>query len=97
MELLKLHYTFNKNVIFKDRGDMLMAYNQESSDMYEFNSVGADIFKLLYSEKDMNEIFKQLNKEYNTKTEDIYDDVKQIIERLIDLKVIIVKEEKNEQ
>ena len=45
----------------------------------------------------MNEIFKQLNKEYNTKTEDIYDDVKQIIERLIDLKVIIVKEEKNEQ
>ena len=97
MELLKLHYTFNKNVIFKDRGDMLMAYNQESSDMYEFNSVGASIFKLLSQELRFNEVFESLNNEYGTTTSEIYEDVKQIVDRLIELNVVLIKEEKSHE
>ena len=42
-----MKYRFNKKVIYKDRGEMLMAYNQDSSDMYEFNEVGGEIFKML--------------------------------------------------
>lgn len=91
MNLLEMKYKFNENVIYKDRGEMLMAYNQETSDMYEFNSVGADIFKLLQKNKEMKEIFEILNNDYNTTTEEIYDDVKEIIDRLIELKVILIK------
>ena len=94
MDLFKIKYRFNDNVIYKDRGEMLMAYNQDSSDMYEFNSVGADIFKLISKEVSISELFDTLNKEYNTKTDDIYEDVKQIIDRLIELNVILVEEVK---
>lgn len=90
MELLKLKYKYNENVIYKDRGDMLMAYNQETSDMYEFNAVGADIFKLLSKNIEINEIFNWLNEQYSTQTSEIYEDVKEIINRLIELNVIMI-------
>lgn len=95
MDIKKMKYTFNQNVIYKDRGEMLMAYNQESSDMYEFNEVGGEIFKMLANGMPMKEIFETLTKEYNVEEEDIYDDVKQIIDRLIELNVIKIGDEEN--
>lgn len=97
MDLLKMKYSFNKNVIYKDRGEMLMAYNQESGDMYEFNSVGASIFKLLSQELRFYEVFESLNNEYGTTTSEIYEDVKQIVDRLIELNVVLIKEEKSHE
>lgn len=90
MELFKLKYKYNEKVIYKDRGDMLMAYNQETSDMYEFNAVGADIFKLLAKNVEIDELFNWLNGQYGTKTNEIYEDVKEIIDRLIELNVITI-------
>ncbi len=95
MDLMNLDYNFNNNVIYKDRGEMLMAYNQENSDMYEFNEVGAEIFKMLAEEMPIKEIFNNLTKDYDVTEEDIYDDVKQIIDRLIGLNVIIKKGDNN--
>lgn len=95
MDLMNFYYKFNNNVIYKDRGEMLMAYNQESSDMYEFNEVGAEIFKMLAEEMPIKEIFNNLTKDYDVTEEDIYDDVKQIIDRLIGLNVIIKKGDDN--
>lgn len=97
MDIKKMKYTFNQNVIYKDRGEMLMAYNQESSDMYEFNEVGGEIFKMLANGMPMKEIFETLTKEYNVEEEDIYDDVKQIIDRLIELNVIKIGDEENDK
>lgn len=95
MDIKNIEYKFNKNVIYKDRGEMLMAYNQESSDMYEFNAVGGDIFKMLAQDIPMKEVFQTLTKEYSVDEKDIYDDVKQIIDRLIELKVIEVGDNQN--
>lgn len=97
MDLKKMNYKYNKNVIYKDRGEMLMAYNQESSDMYEFNEVGGEIFKMVAEETPMKDILKKLTTEYDVTEEDIYDDVLQIINRLIELKVIEVEDDKNEK
>ena len=94
MDIRKIKYKYNKNVIYKDRGEMLMAYNQESSDMYEFNEVGGEIFKMIAEEIPIKKIFEELTKEYDVKEEDIYDDVLQIIDRLIELKVIEVIDKK---
>lgn len=95
MNIKNMKYKFNKNVIYKDRGEMLMAYNQESSDMYEFNQVGGEIFKKLEKEIPMSQIFDELTKEYNVEEKDIYDDVKQIVDRLIELNVIKVGDDDN--
>ena len=88
MNLKNMKYRFNKKVIYKDRGEMLMAYNQDSSDMYEFNEVGGEIFKMLASDMPMSDVFDNLIKEYDVTEDDIYDDVKQIIDRLVELNVI---------
>lgn len=95
MNIKNMEYSFNQNVIYKDRGEMLMAYNQESSDMYEFNQVGGEIFKMLAKEISMKQVFETLTKEYNVEEEDIYNDIKQIIDRLIELKVIELGGNKN--
>lgn len=97
MNIKNMKYKFNKNVIYKDRGEMLMAYNQESSDMYEFNEVGGEIFKMLAQGIPMKEVFQNLTMEYSVDEKDIYDDVKQIIDRLIELKVIEVGDDKNDE
>ncbi|MDO4962698.1 MAG: PqqD family protein [bacterium] len=88
MDLKNIEYSFNKNVIYKDRGEMLMAYNQESSDMYEFNQVGGEIFKLLSTGTPISKVFEILTNEYDVEESDIYEDVQQIIDRLIELNVI---------
>lgn len=88
MELLKLEYSFNNNVIYKQGDKMLMAYNQENGDMYEFNEVGAEIFLLIAQEKKMKEIFEELTHKYSTTIDMIYDDVLELINRLIELKII---------
>lgn len=97
MNIKNMKYKFNKNVIYKDRGEMLMAYNQESSDMYEFNEVGGEIFKMLAQGISMKEVFQNLTMEYSVDEKDIYDDVKQIIDRLIELKVIEAGDDKNDE
>lgn len=90
MDLMNLVYTYNKNIIYKNSNDMLMAYNQDNGDMYEFNSVGAEIFIMISKEIPLKEMFEELTKKYNVSNEEIYDDVKELIDRLIELKVIIL-------
>lgn len=97
MNIKEIEYKFNKNVIYKDRGEMLMAYNQESSDMYEFNQVGGEIFKLVATETPIKQIFEILTKEYDVEEADIYDDVKQIIDRLKELNVIEIGVNKKDE
>ena len=44
---------------------MLMAYNQDNGDMYEFNSVGAEIFMMIAKEMSVDDMFCELTKKYN--------------------------------
>ena len=45
-ELKKIKYSFNENIKYRDLGEMLMAYNTDNGDTYEFNEIGGEIFKL---------------------------------------------------
>ena len=91
MELKNLKYKYNENIIYKNSKDMLMAYNQDNGDMYEFNSVGAEIFMMIAKEMSVDDMFCELTKKYNVTYEDIYEDVKELIDRLIELKVIVLE------
>lgn len=87
-EIFKLKYAFNKKMLYRDLGDMLIAYNPQNSDMYEFNEIGGEIFKLLEREETFESIFNILTDEYNVTIEDIYEDVCEIIIRMLELNII---------
>ena len=91
MDLAKINYIFNEEIIYKKMPDMLMAYNQESGDTYEFNNVGSIIFEMLAKNVPMEKILEKLMLEYDTSKKVIYSDVSDIVSRMIDLKIIIVK------
>lgn len=89
--MLEKNYSYNKRVQYKDTGHVLMAYNEDNSDMYEFNDIGAEIFKMITREVPINEIYSTLKKEYDASEEEIYKDFEDIINRFIDLGIIVIK------
>ena len=87
----KIKYKFNDQIKYRDLGEMLMAYNTDNGDTYEFNEIGGEIFKLLAKEMDINDIIQQLLTEYNVQEEDIKEDIEDIFNRIIELNIIIIK------
>ncbi len=87
-KLNNLKYKFNRNILYRDTDELLMAYNKENSDMYEFNAIGGEIFKLMEKEESIENIFNILTKEYSVTIDDIYEDVFEIINRMLELNII---------
>lgn len=90
-ELKKIKYIFNENIKYRDLGDMLMAYNTDNGDTYEFNEIGGEIFKFLIAGIEFNDIIQKLLSEYNVQESDIKEDIEEIFNRMIELKIIIIK------
>lgn len=86
--LENLKYDYNSDIKTRQIGEVTMAYNPENSDMYEFNDVGGEILELLKQGVEINELFAILCKNYSVKKEEIYEDVYEIITRLLELGVI---------
>ena len=91
--LEKIKYEYNKNIIYKEMPNMIMAYNQDNGDMYEFNEVGGEILKYISENMTISDIFTKLCKDYSVTKDEIYDDVKSILNRMISLKIIKIKNE----
>ena len=87
-KLEEMEFEYNKNVITRTVGDTTLAYNQSNGDMYELNDIGAEILMYLSKEMSMNAILDKLCQDYDVVLNDIYEDVNQIISRMIELKVI---------
>ena len=90
-ELKKIKYSFNENIKYRDLGEMLMAYNTDNGDTYEFNEIGGEIFKYLVKEIEFKDIIQKLLDEYNVQEDDIKEDIEEIFDRMIELKIIILK------
>ena len=86
--LEKIKYKYNDNVIYKKMPNMIMAYNQDNGDMYEFNEVGAEILLYVSENIQISDIFDKLCKDYSVTKEEIYEDVKEIFDRMFSLKII---------
>lgn len=84
-------YEFNNQIIYKELPEMVMAYNKENGDMYEFNDIGGQILILLSKNKSLEEIIQLLAKEYNASIEEIKNDVEEIFFRMLELKIISEK------
>ena len=84
-------YSFNKALMARTIGDVLMVYNPDVGETMEINDVGKDIFFLLQEEKSINDIFQSLSDTYQVEIQDIKEDVTEFIERMIVLGVIILE------
>ncbi|MCL2155492.1 MAG: PqqD family peptide modification chaperone [Leptospirales bacterium] len=87
-KLENLKYKFNHGLIIRTIKDTTLAYNQENGDMYEFNDVGAEILYLLKEEIEISQIFITLCDGYNVTIEEIYDDVSELVNRMLSLNII---------
>ncbi|MBE5955524.1 MAG: HPr-rel-A system PqqD family peptide chaperone [Lachnospiraceae bacterium] len=91
MNIKDMKYAFHQDIIIRNMGETVLAYNPENSDMYELNDVAGEILALLKEEKDMEEILRELCTGYNVQEEDILEDVTEIIERMMELGIIKAK------
>lgn len=91
MDIKNMEYIFQKDIIIRNMGETVLAYNPENSDMYELNDVGGEILMLLKTEKPMEEILKELCFLYDVEEGDILQDVTEIIERMMELGIIKLK------
>ncbi len=88
MKLEDLKYNYNEKIVTRNMGDTTMAYNQSNGDMYELNEIGAEILTYLSKNMSMQEILDKLCNDYNASKDDIYEDVSQIVSRMIELNII---------
>lgn len=90
--MLEKKYNFNKKIKYRDTGSVLMAYNEDNSDMYEFNDIGGEIFKQIVDEKPLKIIFEELLEKYDGDKDEMFVDFKEIINRFIELNIINIVE-----
>lgn len=89
MDIRKIQeYKFNNNLICKCTGEVLMVYNKNNGDMYEFNDIGKDVFSKLKREITIEALLDELISEYDVTIEDIMTDVTDFITRMIELEII---------
>lgn len=91
MDITKIDkYEFNKNLMFRDIGQVRMVYNKVNGDMYELNEVGKDIFVLLERELPMHRLLEELCCNYDAEISDVLEDVTEFVVRMIELGAIIL-------
>ena len=83
-------FHLNENLIFRKTSDIMMVYNKDSGDMYEFNDVGSDIISLLREDISIVQLPNRLTEIYDVDVEVMEEDVVLFLERLIDLGVLVV-------
>lgn len=83
---------FNEDILTRECAEVTLAFNPDTSDMFEFNDSGADVFNLIKRGLQYNELINELCKMYSVEPDDIYDDVDEIISRMIEVGIINVSE-----
>lgn len=82
---------FNNDILMRDCGEVTLAFNPETSDMFEFNETGAEVFELLKEGLQYKEIIDKLCTDYDVKPEEIYEDIDEILMRMEDVGIINVQ------
>jgi hypothetical protein len=89
--LIDLQYSFNSDIIIREGDGVCLAFNPDTTDIYEFNETGAEVLSLLKKQLSVNDILSTLSKEYGCDEQDIAEDVFLLLERMLELNVIIKK------
>lgn len=88
---IDLQYTFNPDIVIREGDGVRLAFNPDTTDIYEFNETGAEVLALLEKQLPVREILLALCDEYDCEEKDIAEDVFLLLERMLELNVIIKK------
>lgn len=69
-----------------------MAFNPENGDMYELNDVSEEIISMLSKGMSGVTILEELSKNYDVDEQTIIDDVAPLLDRLVELGILILKQ-----
>lgn len=88
---LKNYWFSSELMVRKIDEDTTMIYNPENGDMYELNTVSAEIVEMLQQHKTGDEILQILETNYDVDEQTILDDTQPLIERLIEMKLLKIE------
>lgn len=82
---------FNSEILIRDCGDVTLAFNPDTSDMFEFNDTGAEIFEMVQAGLQYEDMINKICSVYDVTADEIYEDVDEILGRMEDVGIINVK------
>ena len=88
-----LSYKMNENLVQRQSGETLMVYNSVTSEIYELNSVSADIFTYLSENKPLDKLIDWIFEMYQVSQEDkkeIEEEVSELLKRFISCEIIYI-------
>lgn len=85
-------FQVNEEIVFrKVSEETTMAFNPETGDMYELNDVSDEIISMLGKGMDGVTILEELSKNYDADEQTIIEDVSPLLDRFIELGILILK------
>lgn len=83
-----LKYSFNEDIIFRVTDEVVLAYNEDKGEFYEFNDIGGEIFLFFKDHNSLSNLFEHLCNNYDVTESDIFEDVMEIVNRMNNLSII---------
>lgn len=92
-DLILNGFKVNEGIIYrKVSEETIMAFNPENGDMYELNDVSEEIISMLSKGMSGVTILEELAKNYDVDEQTIIEDVSPLLDRLIELGILILKQ-----
>lgn len=92
-DLILNGFKVNEGIIYrKVSEETIMAFNPENGDMYELNDVSEEIISMLSKGMSGVTILEELSKNYDVDEQTIIDDVAPLLDRLVELGILILKQ-----
>ena len=92
MDIRTLNYSYNGKVICRTKpsedGGIVLAFDTDSGNMYEFNDVGSELFLMVKDSIPVEEIIAQILRDYDVEYQDIETDLTLFFERVLKLGII---------
>lgn len=88
-----LSYKMNENLVQRQSGETLMVYNSVTSEIYELNSVSADIFTYLSENKPLDKLIDWIFEMYQVSQEDkkeIEEEVSELLKRFMSCEIMYI-------
>lgn len=87
-------YKFNSDLIQRYSGETLMVYNEVSGEIYELNSVAADIYMYLSENKPLDKLLNWIKEKYSIleEPEEVNRQIEELLNRFISCGIIFMNE-----
>lgn len=90
MDILMHKVILSSDLIMRKIDDTLLAYNEKTGDLFEFNETSEYILEKLKERFTLEEIYKQLCAEYDCDEATILHDFTVLVQQITDLGILII-------